>query len=127
MSATETQTRNAAELYAQAWNENDPRILKEILDRCWHPDGTIRSNSEAIDGRNALLERIRAFRAARPEDRARITAGPNIHSGWFCFEADVVRPDGTTYSDCIDVGEVDEAGLIRRVVTFHGGATGAGA
>jgi len=119
MTASEAQVRRAVELYAAAWNENDPEALAQILSECWHPQGIILSQTEEIYGRDALFERIKEFRGRRPGDQAYITSGPDIHHGWFRFEAIVRRPDGTEYSEGLDVGEVGNDGLILRVITFH--------
>jgi len=119
VSASDEQVRHAAELYVAAWNENDPDALKEILSLCWHADGVIRSNFESIDGRAALYDRIKHFRSERPGDRPKLNSALDIHNGWFCFQAHVERPDGSRYSPAVDIGEVGDDGLIRRITTFH--------
>ena len=119
MSASDEAVRHAAELYVAAWNENDPEALKEILSLCWRREGVIRSNFETINGRAALYDRIRHFRAERPRDRAYLTSPVKIHNGWFFFEAQVERPDTSQYSRAIEIGEVGDDGLICRITTFH--------
>ena len=87
---------------------------------CWATDGTITSNTEVIAGREAVLDAIRAFRNSRPDDRAVLTSAIDHHHNIFRFTGEVVRPDGTSYSDVLDIGEVDSHGRIARILTFHG-------
>src|SRR5215470_3765227 len=112
--------KNAALVYIQAWNENDPEIRRRLLDLCWAQDGTITSNTEYIIGRDQVFRAIEAFRRARPEDRAVLTSEIDYHHNLFRFTGKVIRTDGTSYSEILDVGEVDADGRITRILTFLG-------
>lgn len=105
--------------YVSAWNAIDPREVDRRLERCFAVDGVIHSNFERIEGRAALAARIKAWRAQNPKNRAVFTAGIEQHHRFFRFAGIVFDADGKPYSPALDVGEIDEQGLIRQIITFH--------
>jgi len=105
--------------YIAAWNENDDAQRMRLLEACWAANGTITSNNEHIVGRDAVFAAITSFRRSRPDDRAVLTSAIDHHHHIFRFTGHVVRPDGTSYSNVLDVGEVDADGRITRIFTFH--------
>ena len=106
-------------VYVAAWNENDETARRALLDMCWADNGSVTSNYEHIAGRESLVHSIDKFRHDRPDDRAILTSGIEHHHGWFRFTAIVVRPNGTTYSEALDISETAPDGRIRRIITFH--------
>jgi hypothetical protein len=106
--------------YVAAWNENDITKRHAFVETCWADTGTITSNYVHVVGREELLENIAAWRRDCPNDRAIFTSGIEQHHTWFRFTAIVIRPDGSTYSQALDIGEVGSDGRIIRIITFHG-------
>ena len=110
----------AALCYGSAWNEEDEEARRVLLERCFAKDGVVISNYERLEGREALAARIAAFRRERPGDRGVFTSGVEHHHGFFRFTAVVVRSDGSTYSEALDIGEVGVDGRITKLITFFG-------
>ena len=54
-----------------------------------------------------------------PHDWGRLTSEIQVCGNWFRFTAEVVRPDGSRYSQVLDVGELDSEGRIVRIMTFN--------
>ena len=106
--------------YAAAWNENDDQMQRQLLEKCWTDDGVVISNHDYLMGREQLFENIRQFRHRCPHDRAVLTSGIDQHHNWFRFTAIVIRPDGSAYSEALDIGEVGPDGRICRIITFFG-------
>jgi hypothetical protein len=106
--------------YVAAWNENDSTKRRGFIETCWADGGTVTSNYVHVTGREELLETIATWRRNCPNDRAVFTSGIEEHHRWFRFTGVVVRPDGSTYSDALDIGEVGGDGRIIRIITFHG-------
>lgn len=106
--------------YVAAWNENDETRRRALIEKCWAENGTITSNYVHVVGREELFANIAAWRRDRPHDLAIFTSGIEHHHTWFRFTVIVVQPDGTTYSEALDVGEVGPDGRIVQIITFHG-------
>jgi hypothetical protein len=106
--------------YVAAWNENDSTKRRAFVETCWTDTSVITSNYAHIVGRKELLENIVAWRRDCPHDRAVFTSGIEQHHTWFRFTAIVIRSDGSTYSEALDIGEVGPDGRIIRIITFHG-------
>jgi len=112
-------TRDAVLAYLEAWNENDAVKRAALLNRCWAEDGTILNQREQLNGRASVEARIASFREQCPHDLGRLTSEIQACGNWFRFTAEVVRPDGSRYSQVLDVGEIDSEGRIIRIVTFN--------
>jgi hypothetical protein len=103
--------------YVAAWNENDSMKRRELPQKCWAESGTVTSDHEDLRGREALFEAIDQFRRQRPADQAFLTSAVEYHHTYFRFTGIVIRPDGTRYSDVLDVGEAGADGRIIRIST----------
>jgi hypothetical protein len=112
-------TRDAVLAYLEAWNENDAVKRAALLSQCWADDGIILNEREQLNGRASVEARIASFREQCPHDRGRLTSEIQVCGNWFRFTAEVVRPDGSRYSQVLDVGEIDSEGRIVRIVTFN--------
>ena len=112
-------TSDAVLAYLEAWNENDTVKRAALLSRCWAEDGIILNEREQLYGRASVEARIASFREQCPHDRGRLTSEIQVCGIWFRFAAEVVRPDGSQYSQVLDVGEIDSEGRIVRIVTFN--------
>jgi hypothetical protein len=110
---------DAVQAYLEAWNENDTAKRAALLSRCWAEDGIILTPREQLISRASVEARIASFREQCPHDRGRLTSEIQACGNWFRFTAEVVRPDGSRYSQVLDVGEIDSDGRIVRIVTFN--------
>lgn len=106
--------------YIAAWNENDPQARQLLLEQCAAEDIIIIIEHRQLKGRHEVFQSIEQFRQDRPDDRGVLTSEIEIVQNWFRFTAEVIRPDGTSYSKLLDVGEAGPDGRIVRVVTFIG-------
>jgi hypothetical protein len=105
--------------YAAAWSENDDARRAQLLEACWSANGTITLvGAGTVVGREKLHAVMGAYRRAHPEDRAVLTSAVDQHHDCFRFEATAVRPDGTTYGDATEAGQVDSEGKIVRILSF---------
>jgi hypothetical protein len=111
-------TEDAVLIYVAAWNENDDSRRAQLLETCWSKNGTIAFPGTQVVGREELSAVMGAFRRKHPDDRGVLTSGIDTHHQCFRFEATVVRPDGTTYGNATEVGEIDSEGLITRMLSF---------
>ena len=109
---------DAVETYFAIFAERDAAGRRALIEASWAPDATITLGERRIEGREALIREVEAFRAAAPVDEPRL-AGPVRWSGnWFCFDAEIARPDGSVYNEVIDIGELAPDGSIAQIVTF---------
>jgi hypothetical protein len=109
----------AVAAYIAAWSENDPARRSALLDGCWHPDATIEIGERRFRGRAEVEREIARFRAQCPEDRGELTSDVDTVGNWLRFTVRVVRPDGSHYSEVLDIGELDDRGRFRRILTFR--------
>ena len=84
--------------YFAAWNQNDPKIRRMLLERCCAEDAVILIGGRQISGRTEIDVSIARFRRDCPDDVGELTSGIDMVGNWCCFPARVVRPDGTSYS-----------------------------
>jgi hypothetical protein len=105
--------------YLAAWNEHDPQTRRVLLEQCAAEDILIINEHEQLEGRPEVLQRMAEFRRARPADRAVLTSRIETVQSWFRFTAEVIRPDGTSYSQILEIGELGREGKIVRMVAFR--------
>lgn len=105
--------------YLSAWSENDPERRRELLERCWHDGGTIEIGTRRFVGRVDVENEIARYRNLSPSDRAELTSDVDCVGNWVRFTARAARPDGSTYSDVLDIGELADDGRIRRILSFR--------
>lgn len=110
--------QRAVETYFAAWNERDPERIVALVAACVTEDATLTASYHSVTGREALAAFIAEFRKACPDDRAVLTSKVETVGTCFRFTGRGEQPDGTIYGEVMDVGELDDAGLIKRLTTF---------
>jgi hypothetical protein len=85
----------------------------------FHERGRICLPSEELRGREEVRIYIEGFLAARPELRAQITSVVDVHGAVFRVRTRLERPDGSTFGEYLDVGEVDGDGRITTIFVFR--------
>ena len=113
-----TSPHEIIEAYLAAWSENDPATRAALLDKCWSDSGTIEIGERKFIGRRAVDEEIATFRARYPHDRGVLTGDVQCAGNWCRLTAAVRRPDGSCYSEVLDIAELGSDGRILRIVTF---------
>ncbi|HEY1630716.1 MAG TPA: nuclear transport factor 2 family protein [Rhizomicrobium sp.] len=113
-----SEAQRAVEAYFAAWNEKDPARISALVKSCIAADAQLTSSAHSVTGADALAEFIVAFRQMRPGDAAVLTSKVESVGAVFRFTGCGKQPDGTVYSDVMDVGELDADGRIKRLVTF---------
>ena len=106
------------QMYVAAWNENDDARRAELLAGCVAEAGVLTFPGNHVVGREQLHALMAAFRREHPHDKAALTQAVDQHHRCFRFTGTGIRPDGTTYGNTTEVGEVDADGLIVRVLSF---------
>lgn len=113
-----SEAQRAVEGYFAAWNEKNPARIAEIVKSCVAADAQLTSSTHNVTGADALTEFIVVFRQMRPDDAAILTSKVESVGAFFRFTGCGKQPDGTVYSEVMDVGELDADGRIKRLVTF---------
>ena len=108
--------------YMDAWNEKDETARSALLARCWSDRGRYVDPNVDLEGRHALAQHIAKVQASRPGARLEFVSGIDVHHNVVRFLWRLVRADGTRGDISIDFGEVDEDGLLVRIVGFFGPA-----
>jgi hypothetical protein len=108
--------------YMEAWNEADEAKRLALLARCWSDRGRYVDPNVDLEGRAALAQHIAKVQASRPGARLEFVSGIDVHHDVARFLWRLVRADGTRGDISIDFGEVDEDGLLVRIVGFFGPA-----
>jgi hypothetical protein len=108
----------AVELYGAAWHEPDDRARHALLERCWAVNGVYCDPSVIVEGRNALVAHIAGFQQRFPGHRLVLSTDIELHHGWLRFGWLLLAPDGEVALEGTDIGELDDAGRLRRIVGF---------
>jgi len=119
-----SKAQSAVEGYFAAWNEKDPVRIAALVKACVAADAQLVSSTHSVTGAEALADFIVAFRQMRPDDAAILTSTVESVGAFFRFTGCGKQPDGTIYSDVMDVGELDADGRIKRLVTFDSALPG---
>jgi hypothetical protein len=115
---TGTSTEQAVAAYVDAWNESDPRERRKLVEACWAEQGTLTTKHRQFVGRDALLAAMADFRRRCPHDRAVLTGAVDQQDRYFRICGRLERPDGTSYGEVTDFGELGPNGRIVSIVTF---------
>ena len=105
-------------MYCDAWNVRDGRERRELLERCWAPDGVYCDPTVVVDGLDAVVAHIGGFHERMPGHRIIRTSEVAEHHGWLHFSWRMIGPGGATDLDGFDVGERGEDGRLKRIVGF---------
>jgi hypothetical protein len=117
---TRTPIGAAVGQYVAAWHEPDPGVRGALLGACWAVDGVYCDPLGRAEGRDGLSALIASFRERLPGTRIDLDSGVDEHDGYLRFAWRMLAPDGAVTLEGVDFGEVDDAGLLRRIVGFFG-------
>ena len=110
------------ELYFQAWAESDEAARRSLLEKGWAEDGTYTDPTAHVEGREALVQHIEAFKSNEELKGFRIeqSTGIDLHHRSFRFGWEMKDPSGNVVTPGIDYGEFDSEGRITKIVGFFG-------
>jgi hypothetical protein len=117
---TRTPSGAAVGQYVAAWHEPDPGVRRALLGACWAVDGVYSDPLGRAEGRDGLCAHITTFRERLPGARIDMVSGVDEHDGYLRFAWRMLSPDGAVTLEGVDFGEIDDAGLLRRIVGFFG-------
>ena len=104
--------------YTSAWNEQEPALIREKINRCWAPGGTYTDKvTDTIIGPEAISDLIfRSLEIMGPRT-FHLLGQPDTHhqSGRFRWLA--IRPEGYP-AEGMDYFEFDSDNRITRIVGF---------
>lgn len=105
--------------YVEAWYTLDEHRRRELVRQCWSENGSYMDPNNTVQGRDALVSLIAGFHQSSPGARIPTTSGVDGHHGMLRFSWVLLRPDGTR-REGLDIGELDDQGLLRRITGFFG-------
>ena len=107
--------------YCRIWNEEDPSIRAELLSSVWATDATYTDPTVHAAGAQELLNHIATVRAGRPGASIVRTSTVDAHHSVARFAWQLVRADGTTLPEGIDIVLLASDGSrIERIIGFFG-------
>ena len=105
-------------IYTSAWNETEPKAIREKIDQCWSAEGTFTDKvTDTITGRDAITELIIGSYSQMGPRTFTVLAEPATHHRSGRFHWLVTRPKGYP-AEGMDYFEFDEQNLITRIVGF---------
>lgn len=122
-SMDEQRARASIDGYIAAWNETDAARRGTLLAAAVSDDIRFVTPGTVVIGRDALDARMDDFQRRRPGQRAVLASAVEIlRTGAFRYVGAVEGPGVASPTDVLDVGECDEHGRIRLLLTFPGAA-----
>lgn len=106
--------------YCAAWSEPDPSRRLALLRKSWSEKGSYTDPTAHVEGRDALQQHIGKFFEQFPGAKIVPSSGVDVHHGKLRFGWQMIVADGSTALEGMDYGELDEKGLIKRIVGFFG-------
>lgn len=120
MGVTVLSAQEAIEDYAAAWQEPDEDVRRQIIAGCWAEDGEVVHPDGIVVGREGLNAHISRFRRRVGGAMPLLTSRVDTNSRFLRFEWRMIDPLGEVILEGCNYGELDDAGLIRRIVVFYG-------
>jgi hypothetical protein len=106
--------------YLSAWNEEDPALRSQLIEKVWTANGRLVDPPLAAHGRSEISEMASALHGQFPGHYFRRSSEIDEHHGRFRFAWDLVSPDGVVALAGLDVGQLDDSGQIHEISGFFG-------
>lgn len=107
--------------YCAVWNETDSVRRSQLLAEIWTSSATYTDPTVLAATADELLAHIERVQARRPGSRVVRTTAVDVHHGVARFGWHVVRADGTSLPDGLDIAHLSSDGQrIARIVGFFG-------
>jgi hypothetical protein len=106
--------------YIAAWNQPDEpsrtlSMAAVVADNCYYADAHL---PDALTDRSAHDRFVNVFRTKFPEFSLKLATIPQSHHGYFRFGWQLVKPDGTVFTQGVYFGEIDPEGKINKIIGF---------
>lgn len=106
--------------YLAAYSEPDADRRIELIAQVWAEDGALIDPPIDGTGHAGTSDVAAAVLSHYPEHAFRRTSAVDEHHSFARYEWELVRPDGAVALAGLDIAEVGDDGLLRRVVGFLG-------
>jgi hypothetical protein len=106
--------------WIEAYGEPDAARRKELIGRVWSADGRLVDPPLDGEGHSGINDMADAVQAQFPGHTFRRTSRVDGHHNFARYEWTMLAPDGTPVLSGLDVAELAEDGMLRRVVGFFG-------
>jgi hypothetical protein len=103
--------------FAAAWNARDGASRRRLLERSWNAAGRFADPMIRLDDRESLLAYIGRCHDTAPEARY-VVLSIDAHHRQACVAWALQHPDGRPGLVGRSVGELDETGRLRSLVSF---------
>jgi hypothetical protein len=106
--------------YFAAWNETDADQRAALIEKVWAPTGHLVDPPLTGEGHQGISEMIAIAHGQFPGCKFRRVSAVDAHHGYLRVAWELVQPDGAVAVAGTDVGAVDDAGLLVRMIGFFG-------
>ncbi len=106
--------------YVSAWNSSNSEerislMTKVIAENCMYLDSHL---PDSILGRELHCQFIDRFRDKFPDLSLNLVSTPDSHHGYFRFNWQMLKSDGSIFTQGSFFGEINEQNLITKLVGF---------
>jgi len=109
------------DIYCAAWSERDPAYRRDLLDRVVTIDFRYTDPDADIKGRTDLVDHFSGVLAGRVGAKIVRCSAVDVHHGMARFAWRLVKADGTSLPEGLDIVLVDEqSGKLKTVLGFFG-------
>ena len=123
MSATDLSFEAVVDRYCAAWNDPDACKRRDLLASVWSDESVYVDPGVHLAGIEALSEHIAAVAARYPGSCIVRTTVVDAHHRLARFGWKMVRADGVSLPESLDIAELDGSGKLARIVGFFGALT----
>ncbi|MBV8716841.1 MAG: nuclear transport factor 2 family protein [Chloroflexi bacterium] len=106
--------------YLRAYVTEDASERSELLERCWADNGVYQDPNTRVEGRAKMLASIESFHQRLPGATFKLASGVDAHHGMLRFRWIMFGADGARQMEGFDIGELDDAGRLKRITGFFG-------
>jgi hypothetical protein len=115
-----TSTTDTIDTYLAAYNEADEGARRELVGRAFADAGALVDPPIDGEGHDGITAMMGAVHQQYPGHRFRRASAVDEHHGYFRYGWELCGPGDAVVLEGTDVGFVDEAGRLARVIGFFG-------
>jgi hypothetical protein len=115
-----TTTTDMIDTYLAAYNEPDAGARRELVGRAFAENGALVDPPIDGEGVGGITDLMGAVHQQYPGHRFNRASAVDEHHGYFRYGWQLRGPDDAVVLEGTDVGMVDEAGKLARVIGFFG-------
>src|SRR3954452_10995387 len=115
-----TNTTATIDTYLAAYNEPEAGARRELVPRAFADGGALAAPPIDGEGHDGIADMMGAVHQQYPGHRFKRASAVDEHHGYFRYGWELRGPDDAVVLEGTDVGVVDEAGRLARVIGFFG-------